>query len=602
MDLPSGFHVARSEPMNGVLVDHMVALYGETKAQQVQPELEALLARWRSTFAASARPPAATNATLPVTEKDALLITCADQVSEIGQTPLQSLSAFSNRHLQGVVSGVHLLPFYPWSSDDGFSVKDYYAVDPALGSWADIRRLGERFDLMFDAVFNHMSAQGGWFAKFVAGDPAYRDFFVTVEGDPDLSQVIRPRALPLLTGFETPSGRTKVWTTFSADQVDLNVRNPAVLLALLDVLLFHVSQGARFIRLDAIAFLWKEIGTSCLNLPPTHRVVQLMRRVLEQSAPPTMLITETNVPHVDNLSYFGDGRNEAHLVYNFALPPLVLHTLASGDATKLTRWAHSLELPSASVALFNFLASHDGIGLNPARGILDPAEIDALVARTLERGGFISYKHLPDRSQVPYEMNINFFDALSNPGGEPVETQIARMVCAHAIQLSLAGVPGIYFHSLFGSRGDRAGAEASGIPRRINRQKLTRPSLEQELATPDSLRARIFSGLRALLQARRGSAAFHPCGRQDVITSDSQLFVLWRTSPDERERVLCVHNISGERVDAVVRCGEAAPSPRSNPAAEILFGERNSILSPAEDAFHVSLAAHSVMWARIRRE
>jgi sucrose phosphorylase len=596
--------------MSGIVLNHLVELYGKTAAQQVQAELDALLARWRLELATPTSSAQPVDASLPLTEKDALLITYADQVSEPGQTPLQTLGDFAESHLQGIVSGIHLLPFYPWSSDDGFSVKDYYAVDPAFGSWADIRRLGARFDLMFDAVFNHMSAQSEWFAKFLAGDPAYQDFFVTVEGTPDLSQVVRPRALSLLTEFATHVGPKKVWTTFSADQVDLNVRNPVVLLALIDALLFYVSQRARFIRLDAIAFLWKEIGTMCLHLPATHRIIQLMRCVLEDVAPRTLLITETNVPHIDNLSYFGDGTNEAHLVYNFALPPLVLHTLSSGDATKLTRWAESLILPSQRVALFNFLASHDGVGLNPARGILSEAEIDVLVARTLDRGGYISYKHLPDRSQVPYEMNINFLDALSNPGTDTIETQVARTVCAHAIQLALAGVPGVYFHSLFGSRGDRPGAEASGIPRRINRQKLTRTELERALATPGSLRARVFAGLGALLRARRDSPAFHPSSPQKIVSAEPGLFALWRTAPDHRESVLCVQNVSASRLEAqlpsvgyreLAASGKMGGAPHLEPPVEILFGGHDSVVRQEDGSLRISLAPYAVGWARIQQ-
>ena len=126
----------------------------------------------------------------------------------------------------------------------------------------------------------------------------------------------------------------------------MNFKNPDVLLALLDALLFYVARGARFIRLDAIAYLWKRIGTSCIHLPQTHAVIQFWRAVLDEVAPHVLLITETNVPHADNVSYFGDGTNEAQLVYNFALPPLVLHALLRGDATHLTRWAQSLTLPS----------------------------------------------------------------------------------------------------------------------------------------------------------------------------------------------------------------------------------------------------------------
>jgi glycosidase len=361
--------------------------------------------------------------------------------------------------------------------------------------------------------------------------------------------VVRPRALPLLTEFSTARGPEKIWTTFSADQVDLNFKNPAVLLATLRALLFYVHHGAKFIRLDAIAYLWKEFGTNCIHLPQTHQVIQLMRAVLEEVAPGVRLITETNVPHADNISYFGDGTNEAQLVYNFALPPLVLHSLATGNAEKLTRWAASLELPSPQTTFFNFLASHDGIGMNPARGILSQAEIDALVKRATDHGGFVSYKHNSDGSKSPYELNITYFDALSNPAaGEPEEIQIKRFLVAHAIMFALSGVPGIYFHSLFGSRNDRAGAESSGIPRRINRQKLSRAELEAELARPDSLRTRVFTGLRNLLQQRRQNPAFAPGATQRLLEMDSRVFALERISAAGKDRVLCLKNVANAPV------------------------------------------------------
>jgi glycosidase len=515
------------------------AIYPALQAATLQAELEQLCQSV----------PGQKNTAPELSERDALLITYADQVREPDRAPLATLADFTRAHLAAVVSGVHLLPFYPWSSDDGFSVKDFFAVDPAFGDWPDIERFRPDFDLMFDAVFNHMSAQGEWFQKFVADEPEFRDFFVTVTGNPDLSQVVRPRALPLLTEFSTARGPEKVWTTFSADQVDLNFKNPAVLLATLRALLFYVHHGAKFIRLDAIAYLWKEIGTNCIHLPQTHQVIQLMRAVLEEVAPGVRLITETNVPHADNISYFGDGTNEAQLVYNFALPPLVLHSLATGNAEKLTRWAASLELPSPQTTFFNFLASHDGIGMNPARGILSQAEIDALVKRATDHGGFVSYKHNSDGSKSPYELNITYFDALSNPAaGEPEEVQIKRFLVAHAIMFALSGVPGIYFHSLFGSRNDRAGAESSGIPRRINRQKLSRAELEAELARPDSLRTRVFAGLRNLLQQRRQNPAFAPGATHRLLELDLRVFALERISAAGKERVLCLQNVANELV------------------------------------------------------
>ena len=549
----SGPEVNRSprEPIRKLLE----SLYDCSCAREVEGRLRDLMGRYVPGSGAATREAAAEW----ISQRDVLLITYADQVRKGGEPPLKTLAEFCARHLKGVVSGVHLLPFYPSSSDDGFSVKDFLAVEPSYGTWEDIARLRADFDLMLDAVFNHVSVQGEWFQRFLAADVRYRDFFIAVAGSPDLSQVVRPRALPLLTEFSSAAGPKRVWTTFSADQADLNFKNPEVLLAVLEALLFYVVKGARFIRLDAVAFLWKEIGTSCLHLPQTHQVIQLLRAVLAEVASPVRLITETNVPHRENVSYFGDGTNEAQLVYNFALPPLVLHSFATGNAEKLTRWAQSLAPPSDRVTYFNFLASHDGIGLNPARGILTDAEIAALVRRTVEHGGFISYKDMPDGSRSPYELNISYLDALANPAAsEPVALTARKCVAAHAILLSLQGVPGIYFHSMFGSRGDRAGAESSGLPRRVNRQKLAWQELEAELADPTSLRGRVFGGCRRDLQRRGCHAAFHPGGEQQVVAMDPRLFAVRRISPDGTDRVLCLHNVSDETVPIPAASGGGA--------------------------------------------
>ncbi|HOW66978.1 MAG TPA: sugar phosphorylase, partial [Verrucomicrobiota bacterium] len=531
--------------MNPRIETLLTSLYGASVGDRIALEIRNLGAR----IGQNIRVGLARGRDMALTERDVLLITYADQVTEPGVPPLRALARFCERHLGDRISGVHLLPFYPSSSDDGFSVQDYLAVDPAFGAWNDVAELGARFDLMMDGVFNHVSAQGAWFRGFLAGEPRYRDFFITVENHPDLSKVVRPRALPLLTEVVTVEGPKRVWTTFSADQVDLNYKSPEVLLATVEALLFYASQGARFIRLDAIAFLWKEIGTNCLHLRQTHQVVQLWRAILDEIAPHVLLITETNVPHADNLSYLGDGENEAQLVYNFALPPLVLHAMSTGHAEKLSRWAQSLVLPSDRVTFFNFLASHDGIGLNPARGLLDETEIDALVSRTLEHGGFISYKDMPDGSRLPYEMNINFLDALSNPlSAEPKELAARKTLTAHAMMFSLQGVPGIYFHSLFGSRGDRAGAETSGIPRRINRQKLKGRQIEAELAESDSIRALVFRGFEKLLEVRRSQSAFHPRAAQEVLALDPRVFAICRNPSDPTERVVCLHNVSDQTV------------------------------------------------------
>lgn len=503
------------------------------------PRLAALIDHWRSRIS---KPTA-----VGLSERDAILITYGDQVRQPGAAPLTSLAQFAGRRLKGVVSGMHILPFYPWSSDDGFSVMDYRQVDPGLGGWEDIEHLGRLFRLMFDGVINHASAQGSWFQAFLRGEAPYKDYFLTISGEPDLSNVVRPRALPLLTEFRTADGIQKVWTTFSADQVDLDYHNPEVLLEILDILLMYASRGAQFLRLDAIAYLWKEMGTPCIHLPQTHAVIRLLRQVLNQAAPHVSLITETNVAHQENLSYFGDGTDEAQMVYNFALPPLVLHTMRTGDATALSGWAAGLALPSQHTTFFNFLASHDGIGLNPVRGILTESDIQALAQQTVNHGGFISYKSNPDGSQSPYEMNINYFDALSAPAsGENLQVQIDRFLAAQAIMLAVKGVPGIYFHSLFGSRGWVEGVQITGRNRSINREKLAFDELENELSQPASRRARVFGRFRKLLAYRAGSPAFHPHGSQEILDVGAGIFGVLRRSPQGNQRMICLQNITGQ--------------------------------------------------------
>ena len=514
-------------------------IYGADLARQISPRLQNLVEQYRGRIPIPTEP--------SLTERDAFLITYGDQVRETDKLPLQTLRVFCESHLRRVISGIHILPFYPWSSDDGFSIMDYRAVNPTLGNWHDVKHLGNSFRIMVDGVINHASAQGDWFRAFLREEIPYRDYFLTVEGNHDLSQVVRPRALPLLTEFQTISSKRHVWTTFSTDQVDLDFHNPDVLLEIFDILLMYAALGAQFIRLDAVAYLWKEIGTTCIHLPQTHAIIQLLRAVFDEVAPHVHLITETNVPHMENISYFGDGYNEAQLVYNFALPPLLLHTFRTRDTSILSEWASELDLPSERTTFFNFLASHDGIGLNPVRGILSPADIDALVDRTLAHGGLISCKQNSDGTQSSYELNINYFDALSDPvSEEPLSIQIDRFMAAQAIMLSLRGVPGIYFHSLFGSRNWLEGVQANHYNRAINRQKLDRISMEDELADQNSLRSQVFGRYSHLLSQRGSSAAFHPNGGQKILNVGRGVFGVLRNSLDGMQHVLCLHNVTSQ--------------------------------------------------------
>jgi len=510
-----------ARPNRREMLAKLKAIYGAERAESVLDELMRRVDRHRRQTRVFRR-----NADW-VNERDLVLIVYGDQVRKEGEPHLRTLRRFLCKHVKGLATAVHLLPFFPYSSDDGFSVIDYYKVNPVLGDWEDIERLAEDFDLMFDAVVNHVSSRSDWFRKYLAGDEAYRDYFIEADPRADYSSVTRPRALPLLTPFETARGMRHLWTTFSEDQIDLNYANERVLLDIIDVLLFYAGKGARIIRLDAIGYLWKKIGTSCIHLEETHMIVRLFRDVLDLAAPGTLLMTETNVPHAENIRYFGDGSNEAHMVYQFPLPPLVLHAFHTGSAEKLTRWAASLAPVSETTAFFNFLASHDGIGLMPAKGILSDAEIGEMAARTRLHGGYVSYKDNGDGTTSPYELNISYFDALSPPDDED-ERKVSRFAAAHAILLSLAGVPGIYFHSLFGSRNWRQGVEETGRSRSINREKLNEDRLEAELADPSSLRSRVFRRLAQLIALRREQPAFHPNAAQRVLAVDDAVFALLR--------------------------------------------------------------------------
>lgn len=482
-------------------------------------------------------------------ERDVILITYGDMVQSGGASHLRTLAGFLDKYVSGAINSVHILPFYPYSSDDGYAVIDYQRVNPELGSWDDVRLIGDNFNLMFDGVFNHVSARGDWFQGFLRDDPAYQNYFITVEPGTDLSRVFRPRAAPPYTRVTTLSGEKLVWTTYSQDQIDLNYKNPEVLLEIVDTLLVYVSQGMDIIRLDGAAYLWKDVGTSCINLPQTHTIIRLLRTILDEVAPHVAILTQTNVPHTENVKYFGDSRNEAQLIHNFALPFMVLHAFHKGNAVALAKWTGSIDWPTGGqTAYFNFLAGHDGIGMLPVYDILPESEITHVVERVRALGGDVSDKVNEDGSFTPYELNMNYLDSLADPreSNEDTELVAKRFLASQAIMLSLPGVPGVYFHSLIGSRGWRQGVQQTGQVRAINRQKLNMDDLEKELANPGSLRSLVYRGYLHLLRIRAASPAFHPAGNTHIHALHPAVFSLLRTSLDGQSHIICLHNVSDQ--------------------------------------------------------
>jgi sucrose phosphorylase len=475
-------------------------------------------------------------------QSDVIAITYAHSVIKKEETPLHTVHDFFKTHLAKRVTGIHLLPFFPHSSDDGFAVLDYEAVDPAVGDWEDIEAISRDFDLMADLVLNHCSVQHPWFKNFIEGNDPGRDYFFTATLEDDLRKVIRPRSSELLQAVDTRNGRRYVWCTFSHDQVDLDFTNPQVLLEFVNIIRLYLDKGVRIFRLDAVAFIWKVVGAHCLNLDQTHEIVRLLRLLIEHANPQAIVITETNIPSQENLCYFGNA-NEAHCIYNFSLPPLLVNTLVSGNCHPLKNWLTSMPQAQNGTAYFNFIASHDGIGLRPVEGLLDGDELAALLETMEAFGGMISW-HTEGLVKKPYEINISLYDACKGTHEGEDEWQLARFICAHAIMLSLEGIPGIYIHSLIGTGNDYQRVAATGHKRSINRTQWDEDELNAQLADPKNRHALVLGQMKKLIEIRQAQPAFHPNAAQYTLHTGDQVLAWWRQSMDHKQTVYCLHNVS----------------------------------------------------------
>ncbi|SDJ60538.1 sugar phosphorylase [Microbulbifer yueqingensis] len=478
-------------------------------------------------------------------QTDILVITYGNTIRRRSQHPLKTLHHFLKTHFTMLINSVHILPFFPYSSDDGFAVIDYKQVDPYLGDWNDILRISTDFHLMADLVINHCSAEHQWFRNFQENVSPGKDYFFCVNPNENLSGVVRPRTTPLLRAVSNGEETCAVWCTFGHDQIDLNFRNPEVLLEMVDIIRLYLDMGVRIFRLDAVAFLWKKIGTSCINLEETHEIVRLLRTLIEHADPNAVIITETNIPNRENLSYFGNA-NEAHCIYNFSLPPLLLNTLVSGSCFHLKNWLMSMPPAQNGTTYLNFIASHDGIGLRPVEGLLSDEEQEGLIQAMENFGGMISWRALDDGSRKPYEINISLFDAMRGTTSGEDGWQLERFICAHAIMLALEGIPAFYIHSLVGTTNDYERVLEHGHNRAINRRQWREEELNQELANPLSHHHIVFNRLRRLIQVRRDQPAFHPNATQFTLHLGDQVFAFWRQSLDRRQSIFCINNISDE--------------------------------------------------------
>ncbi len=527
------------------------------------------------------------------THEDEVLITYGDMVKpdpKESVSKLKKLQQFLNEHVKYWISTVHILPFYPSSSDDGFSVVDYTKVNASLGGWDNIEDLSNDFRLMGDLVMNHTSRHSSWFKNYLKGVEPYNDFFIEVNPETDLSAVTRARSSPLLTPVHSEGGEKFVWSTFSEDQIDVKFSNPVLLFRFLDIFLFYIKEGLSVIRLDAVAFIWKNIGTSCIHLPEAHEIVKLFRSIVDFYSPETTIITETNVPHKENISYFGDG-DEAHMVYQFSLPPLLLHAILTENAQYLTTWAQSLKKPPDNCTYFNFTSSHDGIGVRPLEGLVPLSEFTALVKGMERRGGFVSEKKNPDGTFSPYELNITYFDAFADYSGSQ-SLQERRYLCSQTIMLSLKGVPGIYFHNLMATRNNVKGVSVTGRYRTINRKKWTYEDLTDSLNDPDTNTYRIFHQYKEIIKKRNLHPAFHPFGNQKVLALNNDIFCLDRTAIDGTERILVMANVTGKKLNQETEFNDL-PIDRSVKYNDIITGKECVINGI------VTLNPYQVVWIMI---
>ena len=550
------------------MLEKLIFLYGEEKGKETANKLEKIINEAKVKIDCEDR--------LFWDEKDVFLITYADSFRDMDSRfrgndrrssnnrrngndnngTLKTLSKFLDVHLKNVLNGVHILPFYPYSSDRGFSIIDYYQVKKEFGTWGDIEEISKKYRLMADLVLNHVSIKHDWFQRFLAGDPKYENYFIWFEEDKipwdDLKKVIRSRVTPLVTPFETKKGRRFVWTTYSVgnftDQVDLNYQNPEVLLEILKVILNLLEKGVRIFRLDGVSGIWKQLGTTCRHLPQTHTILKLFREIMNEVCPSAFIITETTTASfAENISYFGNNQDEAQVVYNFPLAPLILQAFYSRSSKHLTDWQRNMTQLSPKNSLFNILDIHDGINIHAVKSLLSDSEVQSIFKEVGEHGGQFSYRTGPDGQKTVKEMHVTWWSAINRKDDEPFDLQLRKFLTSRAIAMSIRGIPAIYYLSLFGRENDIAACEKTKHGRDINRTNLSFSEISEALSNRQSRDAKVFHSLLDLINLRKQFKAFHPNARQEVLSLDERIFAVLRGEGDER--ILALHNVSGEKVD-----------------------------------------------------
>tara|TARA_B100001248_G_scaffold22240_1_gene14806 strand:- start:85 stop:1800 length:1716 start_codon:yes stop_codon:yes gene_type:complete len=481
---------------------------------------------------------------LKISEKTSLVISYGNSVTDGNRKSLKVFYDFYKKYLRKSFDTIHFLPFYPSSSDSGFAVKDHYKIDPRLGTWSDVRRISHISNVMGDLVINHSSARGLWFSNFLKNKSPGKGYFFAVDKNFKSANVIRPREHRLLKKINLMDQEKYLWRTFSPDQIDLNFKNPKVLMRFIKIILNLINHGIRIFRLDAIAYLWKESGTKCINHYNTHNIIKLIRAICSLLSKKCIIITETNLPEKENLSYFGKN-DEANWVYNFSLSPLLVYSLLFEDSKKITKWSKNFPSAKKNNNYLNFIASHDGIGMRPIEGILDNNTKKKFFQRLKKNGGEFSFRKILGKGKNVYEANITLFNAFKKSNiDKNGKFGFERYFAAHSIMMSFEGVPAIYFNSIFGNSNDNSKYIISGNKRDLNRYRWNSLKLENHLKDKKSKQNKYYVNMINLLEIRNKQKAFHPNAQRITLDLGSRVFAFKRTSLDRKQTITCITNMT----------------------------------------------------------
>jgi sucrose phosphorylase len=455
------------------------------------------------------------------------LITYADR---LGGGDLKTLHQLLKGPLAGLFGGIHILPFYYpiHGTDAGFDPVDHTRIDPYLGSWADIKTLGQDVDLMADLIVNHVSSSSPQFLDYSEkGDASiYKNMFLTLASifpsgatEADLMTIYRPRpGLPFSYTVLKNNQKRLLWTTFSKEQIDINVTDPQGEAYLKSVLQTLHDNGIRMVRLDAVGYAIKKAGSSCFMIPETFDFIEHL------AAQAAALNIEILVEIHSHFRRQIEIARQVDRVYDFALPPLVLHAIFNCTAHYLKEW---LEISPRNA--ITVLDTHDGIGVidigadstDPQNrpGIIPPEELDALVEKihTNTNGQSRLATGVAASNLDLYQVNCTFYDALGRNDRD--------YLLARAIQFFAPGVPQIYYVGLLAGENDMTLLAKSGVGRDINRHYFMPEEIHRAIQRP------VVQSLFELIRFRNRHPAFHGMFSMPE-ASESEIIMRWEDGVD----------------------------------------------------------------------